>query len=290
MHNTAERLEPGLGQVAESVAAVVERRRASRYGVLRIPCRVWAVGAVFGEAERLAALRRQLVERLAPDDRVVVLGNVIGKGPAIRAAVDTLLRLRIEVMARRGADVADFVMLRGGQEEMWHKLLQLQFAKAPADVLTWMLEQGVGETIACYGGNVAEGMSACRQGAVAINRWTSTLREAQQLAPGHQDYMSALRHAAYTADGRLLFVSSGLDPKRPLDAQEDTFWWRAQGLSALAEPYFDCRLVVRGFDPRHGGVEIASHSASIDGGCGFGGNLAAACITQDGEIAELIEV
>jgi serine/threonine protein phosphatase 1 len=290
MHNTAQRLEHGIEQVAEAVATVVERRRASRYGVLRTPCRVWAVGAIFGEAGKLDTLRRRLVERLAPDDRVVVLGNVIGKGKAIRETVDTLLLLRREVMARRGADVVDFVMLRGGQEEMWHKLLQLQFAKAPSEVLSWMLEQGVGETIACYGGNVEEGMTACRQGAVAINRWTSTLREAQQHVPGHQDYMSALRHAAYTADGRLLFVSSGLDPTRPLDAQEDTFWWRAQGLSALEEPYFDCRLVVRGFDPKHGGVQIASHTASIDGGCGFGGNLAAACLTLDGELDELIEV
>lgn len=39
----------------------------------------------------------------------------------------------------------DLVYLRGGQEEIWQKMLQLPFAPNPMQVLEWMLGQG-GET------------------------------------------------------------------------------------------------------------------------------------------------
>ena len=39
----------------------------------------------------------------------------------------------------------DIVYLRGQQEEMWHRMLQIQFAPNPKEVLPWMLQQGVGD-------------------------------------------------------------------------------------------------------------------------------------------------
>ena len=45
---------------------------------------------------------------------------------------------------------------------MWHKLLRLQFAMAPLDVLDWMLERGLAAIIEAYGASIAEGRIACR--------------------------------------------------------------------------------------------------------------------------------
>ena len=61
---------------------------------------------------------------------------------------------------------------------MWQKMLQLQFAPNPQDVLRWMLAQGVEGTLRAYGGRPEEGMAAAREGAVRLTRWTNGLREA----------------------------------------------------------------------------------------------------------------
>ena len=102
------------------------------------------------------------------------------------------------------------------------KLLQLQFAPNPKEVLPWMLQQGVGSTISAYGGDPAAGIIRCREGALAITRWTNGLRDAMHNRPGHYQLMAELRRAAYTDDYGLLFVHAGIDPDRPLDAQGDS--------------------------------------------------------------------
>ena len=43
------------------------------------------------------------------------------------------------------------VFLRGAQEEMFSKLLQLQLAPNPSEILEWMFEHGVNKTIKSYG-------------------------------------------------------------------------------------------------------------------------------------------
>lgn len=266
------------------------------FATLRWGRRVWAVASIHGEAERLAALHRELERRFAAGDRLVYLGNILGRGGGIRAAVDEILAVRRALIARPGMFASDIAYLRGSQEEMWAKLLQLQMAPNPHEVLGWMLDHGVGATLAAYGGDAARGLDAARQGAVAITRWTSGLRAAMRAAPGHEPLFSALRRAAFTDEtfdqadgGALLFVNAGLDPSRPLSAQSDSFWWGAGGFSQIAAPYGGFRLVVRGFDPAHAGVQTTAFTASIDAGCGFGGPLVAACFDGAGELVEVIE-
>ena len=108
---------------------------------------------------------------------------------------------------------------------MLQKLLQLQFAPNPGEVLAWMVEAGIGPTVRAYGGDLRQGFAATRGGPRTITRWTSTLRDAVNAAPGHTMLLSALRHAAFTEEGGLLFVHAGVDPARPLTAQGDAFWW-----------------------------------------------------------------
>ena len=269
---------------------------SEKFASLRRVRRVWAVAAIHGEAARLAALHDELARRLASGDRLIYLGNYLGRGREILATIDELLRFRRWAIARPLAFASDVVHLRGCQEEMWQKLLQLQFAVNPREVFDWMLAQGVDATLAAYGGNLNRGMAAARDGARAITRWTAELRQAIAARPGHQSLMSALRRAAFTEGGELLFVHAGLDPARPLAAQSDTLWWGSPAFATLDGAYEGFRLVVRGFDRTHAGLRSETpivrtrHTLTIDGGCGFGGRLAAACISRAGDIADQIIV
>jgi hypothetical protein len=108
-------------------------------------------------------------------------------------------------------------------------------------------------------------------------------------ADGHERLMHVLRRAAYTRDGTLLFVNAGIDPGRPLAHQSDSFWWGSRDFETLSHAYDGFRRIVRGADPRRRGVMITEIIASIDGGCGFGGALVAACFDGLGNLVDMIE-
>jgi hypothetical protein len=265
-----------------------------KFSILRRANRVWAVGAIHGEAGRLAAVHDELARRFDIGDRLVYLGNYFGHGREIISTIDELLRFRRAVIAQPLMFATDVVYLRGSQEEMWQKLLQLQFAVNPREVLDWMLSQGVGATLAAYGGDVGRGMAAARDGARSITRWTGELRQAIGQRAGHQALLVALKRAAFTDDGQLLFVHAGLDPSRPLGAQSDSLWWGSPAFARIDQPYEGFRLVVRGYDRGHAGLRggtplvAADYTLTLDGGCGFGGPLVAACLSPAGELLDQI--
>ncbi len=263
--------------------------KSQKFAVLRRASRVWAIASVHGEADRLKRLQSEIRERFKPGDRLVYLGNVMGRGPAVHETIDALLAFRTAVLAQPGIFACDIAILRGRQEEMWQKLLQLQFAAEPRQVLSWMLDQGLASTLESYGGDAQEGLRAASSGAVHLTRWTGKLRQAMKASPGHFEVLTSLRRAAFTEDGSLLFVNAGLDPGRPLEAQKDSFWWSNQGFAELSEPYYGFRRVVRGFDRKHPGLDLSDYTATLDGGAGFGGPLLAACLRLDGEVGELLE-
>ncbi len=280
---------------ARRVAAASAAAPDQRFATLRRAARVWLVAAIHGDAARLMAVHDQLAERFQPGDRLVYAGNYLGHGAAIVATLDELVRFRLDIIARPLMFVTDVVYLRGSQEEMWEKLLQLQFAVNPREVFEWMLAQGVGATIAAYGGDVERGRAAMRDGALAIGRWTGALRQAMAECAGHRPLMTSIRRAAYTDDRRLLFVHAGLDPARSLKEQGDTLWWGHPAWAQLDGPYEGFHKVVRGFDRNAartrapGGVESRAHSYTVDGGCGFGGPLVAACFSADGALVDRLE-
>lgn len=259
------------------------------YGRLVWSHRVWAVAAVHGEAERLARLHNRLAERLAPGDRLVYLGDYLGYGQHSAETLDELLHFRRGVLARRHAFLGDHVLLRGSQEEMWQKLLELQFAPNPGEVLGWMLEHGVAQTLEAYGLEPRQGLAACREGVLGITRWTSALRSAIATRQGHRQLLTLLRRAAFTDDGALLFVNAGIDAGKPLDLQGDAFWWGRTDILGLDAPFAGFRRVIRGYDRRRAGFVEAAHAVSLDAGSGFGGPLLAACFAPDGRIIERLQ-
>ncbi|GLQ08039.1 serine/threonine protein phosphatase [Sneathiella chinensis] len=229
-----------------------------------------------------------LRKRWQQGDRLVYLGNYLGHGTNIKGVLDELLQFRIDRLTLPGMQPEDIVFLRGAQEEMWRKLLQIQLATEPSVVFDWMIEHGIGSTLEAYGESEQGVRGYFREGILATTRWTSRLRETIQSHPGHNDILISLRRAAYTEQGELLFVHAGIDPSRPVTEQSDTFWWGNGFFDKIDAPYSGFRKVIRGYDRDHSGVTETDFTVSLDSGCGFGGPLSAACFTLDGEIDDLI--
>ena len=251
--------------------------------------RIWAIGAVHGEVEKLREIHRIVLSQFADGDRLVYLGNFMGRGPHVRATIEEMLRARRRLLARPGMFVEDIVFLRGSQEEMWQKVMQLQFAPNPREVLPWVINQGVGATIEAYGGNLEEGLRAVRDGAVSITRWTNALRATLRNAMGHGELMSSLRRAALTDDGLVLLVNAGIDITRPLTAQSDSFWWGGTDFASIDAPYGEVRRIVRGFDRASPGAVDTEFTLTLDGGCGRGGRLLAGLLGGQGEVQAIYE-
>ena len=251
--------------------------------------RIWAVASIHGEAARLSRLHDRISERFADGDRLVYLGNYLGHGNAVAATIDELLDFRRRVLARSHGFACDAVFLRGAQEEMWQKLLQLQFAANPGDVLAWMVREGIEATIRAYGGELRQGFAASRDGPRTITRWTSALRNTMNAAPGHRMLLTSLHHAAVIEDHRLLLVNAGVNRARPLAAQGDAFWWAGRDIVELAAPFDGFSRVICGFDRQMRGLTAGEFAVSLDAGCGRGGPLLAAAFAPDGAVLELLE-
>jgi serine/threonine protein phosphatase 1 len=152
-----------------------------------------------------------------------------------------------------------------------------------------MLHHGVGATIAAYGGpdSIAEGLRAVGAGPMMTARWTGGLRQAVRGHAGHEPLYTAVKRAALSEDGRLLFVNHGVDPTRPIERQGDSFWWgAAQPFDHIAQPFAGVARAIRGFDRSHPGIVDGAIGLTVDGGCGDGGPLMALLLDRDGREIE----
>ena len=260
-----------------------------RFATIRGGSRIWAVGAVHGEAEKLRRLHAALTERFRPGDRIVYLGNYLGWGAGITDALDETVAFRASLLAVPHMGVCDVVHLRGSQEEMWQKLLQLHLAIEPEAVFHWILARGVRQTLEAYGWEADAAGRKVRAGAREIARWTNEIRAGMERHPGHRELLGSLRRAAFTEDGGILFVNANVDTTRPPDAQNDAFWWGGEALEQTTSPYGGFKKIVRGFDPAQRGVRLDAYVATVDGGAGFGGTLSAACFDTEGRALDRID-
>jgi hypothetical protein len=252
--------------------------------------RVWAVAAINGQIDRLRELHGVLEERFLPGDRLVYLGNYTGGDLVSAQALDELLLARRALLARFGLLDSDIVYLRGRQEEMWQKLLQLHLAQDPSTVLEWMLPQGVEFTLRAYGGNPDQGRMWCRDGAQSLARWTSSLQDSVRSKPGHAQFFASLKRAAVSQNPAILFVHAGIDTNRPLSAQTDSFWWGAEGYTDIAPNYEGFRRIVRGFDADSVGLSLEGYAITIDNGSGNDGSLEAICLASEAEVVDRISI
>jgi len=264
-------------------------RLERKFAQLRGARRVWAIAAINGAAQRLMRLHDTISDRFQAGDRVVYLGNYVGHGDAVIATINELLDFRRRVLGRQRGFACDVAFLRGAQEEMWQKLLQLQFAPNPGEVLQWMVSAGMEATVRAYGGDLRQGFAATRDGPRTITRWTGALRRVMNATPGHTTLFSALRHAAFAEELGVLFVHAAVDPTRPLAAQGDAFWWGRDDILELRSSFEGFRRIVRGTDREQRSFIERDFAVSLNGGTGRFGRLTAACFGAGGEVLELIE-
>ena len=264
-------------------------RLEGKFARLRNARRVWAIAAINGAAQRLIRVHDTISDRFQEGDRVVYLGNYVGHGEAVLATIDELLDFRRRVLGRQRGFACDVAFLRGAQEEMWQKLLQLQFAPNPGDVLQWMVSAGMEATVRAYGGDLRQGFAATRDGPRMITRWTGALRNVMNATPGHTTLFSALRHAAFAEELGVLFVHAGIDSSRPLAAQGDAFWWGRDDILELRSSFEGFRRIVRGIDREQRSFIERDFAVSLNGGIGRLGRLTAACFGAGGKVIELIE-
>ena len=159
------------------------------------------------------------------------MGNIIGLGEESKETLSSIIDLRFTIMSKFRIKPDAIVFLRGAQEEMFSKLLQLQIAPNPVEIINWMFEHGVDKTLYSYGYSKEETINIASSGTVSISKWTSKLNQTILENPGHKEYFLNLKHAAYSSSKKILFVNRGVDISRPLSAQNDCFWWGYQNFS-----------------------------------------------------------
>ena len=267
----------------------------SRSGFVNLgnPRYIWAIPAIHSAVDDLLTLHDTILKNIQVGDKVVYLGNYTGYNENAVQCVDEILAFRRLVLSLPGMAACDVVYLKGVQEEMLSKLMQIQFAQQPSDVLLWMLGNGLSNTLKDYDICPHEGIEACRRGVMDITRWTQDIRHKVRQHPGHDTFTMEQKRAAYTCtdkhDFPLLFVHAGLNVGRPLQEQGDSLWWETQSFEAITSPYGPFQKVVRGYDPAHKGMYMNCVTATLDNGSGFGGNLICAGFGTDGQVSEIIQ-
>jgi serine/threonine protein phosphatase 1 len=202
----------------------------------------YAIGDVHGSLPKL----RRLIARCEEHARgrpatFVFLGDYIDRGPQSAGVI----RYLVDLQSRLGDRV---ITLTGNHEAM---LLDVIDGATPEEF--WLLQGGVA-TLASY-----------------------HVERAAQLPLADLNWMRAL--ALSYDDGRHFFVHAGVDPERPLDAQDrsNLIWIREPFLSA-GRDYG--RLVVHGHTPVEA-PDVRSNRVNIDTGAVFGGPLTAAVFAAD---------
>lgn len=285
---TSPRLAPAPQVVARLVGKVADERFAD----LGQCQRVWAIGAINGDNARIAAVHDALFTVFRPGDRIVYLGNYLGAAEPTLRALDEVIAFRRVVLAIPGVKVEDIAYLRGINEELWQKLLQLQFCPNPAEVLDWMEPMGIGQILNAYGSSMQEARLYLRDRPLGVTKWTNQLRAARRAASAHEAFSSVLKRAAFTrensgAPGPLLFVHAGIDARLPMSQQNDQFWWGHRGFDKLsADGFAPFRRIVRGYHPASPRVISQGAALTLDAGAGRGGVLLLTAFGPQGEILD----
>ena len=220
---------------------------SSNFSELTKAKRIWAIGSLHSSLDSFQSIKKYILSNFESGDKLIFLGNLIGFRAESKNIINEVLKLRFNLMAKYQLKHSDVVFLRGAQEEMFRKLLQLHIAPNPIEILEWIFSHGVDQTVISYNFDPDEFRKTVTQGTIQINKLTTKLNNQISSNSGHQEFFSNLKHAAYTDSMEVLFVNRGVDISRPLSAQNDCFWWGYQNFSQINKPYFSFKRIVRGY-------------------------------------------
>ena len=276
-------------RVQAPVVCMRKAQSSPRFARIATPGNIWAVASINGDALRLRQMHAAIDARLTRQDTIIYLGNYYGPHPKILETVQELIKFRRHFLAQPRTVPDQLIYLRGQREDMLEKLLQLQFSAHPKEALSYMIENDIGSVLEAYGSSVEEALERMRLSLVELTHYTLRLRSNIRMNPGHYEFMSLFRRAAYTADEKLLFVHAGVDPSMPMDKQGDNFWWGHRDFIAMERQFEGFRRVFAGYSPYKDGLQQYPVASIIDNGSGMEGTLMAACIDGNGNILELLE-
>ena len=264
----------------------------SNFVELKKSNKIWAIGSIHSNLKSFTSIKEFLLRNFEANDKLIFLGNVIGLGKNSKETLSSVIDLRFNLMSKFTLKPESIVFLRGAQEEMFSKLLQLQLAPNPSEVIEWMFDHGVNETIKSYGFTEKEVKNISSSGTLNISKWTSNLNKVLNKNPGHTQYFLNLKHAAYSNTKKILFVNRGVDITRPLSAQNDCFWWGFQNFSLIDRPYKTFLRIVRGYESEHLNQQEISKNNVV---CTLfkhplsNKNVLCGIFTENGEILDLFE-
>ena len=213
--------------------------------------KIWAIGSIHSNLHSFENVKKFILNKFNRNDKLIFLGNILGLGDFSKETLSSVLDLRFRLMSKFTFKPNQIVFLRGAQEEMFSKILQLQLAPNPIEIINWMFDHGVNKTLNSYGFSDNEVLNIASSGTVSISKWTSKLNRLLKQNSGHLDYFLNLKHAAYSESKKILFVNRGVDITRPLSAQNDCFWWGFQNFSTIDKPYNTFLRIVRGYESKH---------------------------------------
>ena len=128
----------------------MEKEKESNFVELKNTSRIWAVGSVHSNLDSFNSIKDFIIKNFRKEDKIVFLGNVLGLGSESKETLTSLLELRFSLMSKFQMKPEGIVFLRGAQEEMFSKILQLQIAPNPVEIVNWMFNHGVDKTINSY--------------------------------------------------------------------------------------------------------------------------------------------
>jgi serine/threonine protein phosphatase 1 len=244
-----------LGALMPGKAARPQRPRLSLNAT---PDVVYAIGDIHGCLEQLRDIEAQIIadaQGLAGDKLIVVLGDLVDRGPNSAAVIDALM----------GRPPAGFrrICLAGNHDEM-----MLTFLDAPARHMDW-LEFGGDATLRSYGIDV----DAFRT--LPAGRMKGLL--AAHVPAEHKAFLASLPALAVTPD--YVFVHAGLRPGVAIEEQSeaDLLWYRDAFEADFAE--FQ-QVVVHGHIPA-AEPHVSRWRIGIDTGAFATGRLSAVRLTAN---------
>lgn len=248
-----------------SAGTAPARPASNRLAFAVDPAAIYAIGDVHGELQLLRSLEAKIATDAAEIDGeawIVVLGDVIDRGPSSAQVIDHLMR-------EPPAGLRRFV-LKGNHEAMLVDLAR--DARPPA---AW-LDLGGRETLQSYG-------VPSRHLEVKLDARTFAHIVSTFVPKDHLAFLESLPVVIETPSA--IFVHAGLQPGVALDQQlDDDLLWFRDGFAADYKEFG--RVVVHGHTPRDEAL-VTPFRVAIDTGACLSGRLTAARIAP-GEPVRLL--
>ena len=144
---------------------------------LKNASRIWAVGSIHSNLKSFNYIKNFTLNNFRNGDKLIFLGNVIGLGEQSKETLTSILELRFDLMSKFKLKPNNIIFLRGAQEEMFSKILQLQIAPNPTEIINWVFDHGVDKTLNSYGFSENEVKNIASSGTIKISKWTSSLNK-----------------------------------------------------------------------------------------------------------------